>query len=62
MNIPTFKQNPTNPQQALVRLYEQPLYAQPAWLNNPGHTTMSPNNKATTITPGVITVLRGCLG
>ena len=56
-NIPIFSQNPTDPRKSLIRLYEQPIYAQPAWLNFPGFSNKNPD-----ALPGVITVLRGCLG
>lgn len=56
-NIPIFAKNPVDPRKSLIRLYEQPIYAQPAWLNSPGFSSKKPDN-----IPGVITVLRGCLG
>lgn len=56
-NIPIFAKNPVDPRRALIRLYEQPIYAQPAWLNFPGFSSKKPDNL-----PGVITVLRACLG
>jgi hypothetical protein len=57
MNIPIFTQSPLNKDQALIRLFEQPVYAQPAWLNYPGFSTTAPDS-----IPGVVTLLRGCLG
>jgi hypothetical protein len=56
-NIPIFAPNPNNPRKSFVRLYEQPIYAQPEWLNFPGFSNKAPDNM-----PGVVTVLRGCLG
>lgn len=56
-NIPIFAKNPVDPRRALIRLYEQPIYAQPPWLNSPGFSNKKPDN-----IPGVVTVLRGCLG
>lgn len=56
-NIPIFAKNPVDPRRSLIRLYEQPIYAQPSWLNSPGFSPRKPDS-----IPGVITVLRGCLG
>ena len=56
-NIPVFAKNHVDPRKSLIRLYEQPIYAQPPWLNFPGFSPKRPDN-----TPGVVTVLRGCLG
>ncbi len=49
MNIPITSSDPnkTSASGVLVRLYEQPIYAQPAWLNS---------------VTGIMTMLRGCLG
>lgn len=47
MNIPTGMKDPVNQANLLIRLYEQPIYAQPTWLNS---------------NEGIITMLRGCLG
>ncbi len=61
MNIPTFEPDPNNKNGTLIRLYEQPVIAQPAWLSVSGWPTAQ-----TTITPtpqsSVLTLLRGCLG
>ena len=63
MNIPTFQQDPTNSSAALVRLYEQPIIAQPAWLNLSGTSLSTPKSGIIpAANAGVITVLRGCLG
>lgn len=47
MNIPTTTTNPNNPANVFIRLYEQPLYSQPDWLNS---------------SAGILTMLKGCLG
>jgi hypothetical protein len=57
MNIPIFAPSPLDSRKSLIRLYEQPIYAQPPWLNFPGFSNREPDNM-----PGVITMLRGCLG
>ncbi len=59
MNIPTFEPDPNNSKSSLIRLYEQPIIAQPLWLSNSGwptSTTTTNNN------PSIVTMLRGCLG
>ena len=63
MNIPTFAKDPANKNSMLIRLFEQPVIAQPAWLNKSGTGAKTP--KAGVIpaeSAGVITLLRGCLG
>jgi hypothetical protein len=63
MNIPTFAKDPANKSSMLIRLFEQPIIAQPAWLNKSGTGAKTP--KAGVIpadSAGVITLLRGCLG
>lgn len=63
MNIPTFQQDPNNGGAALVRLYEQPIIAQPAWLNSSGTGPTTPKSGIIpAANAGVVTVLRGCLG
>jgi len=61
MNIPVFGKDPYGAM--TIRLYEQPIIAQPTWLNKSGTTAKATQ---TGITPhdqaGVITLLRGCLG
>ncbi|NBQ17509.1 hypothetical protein EBU24_04275, partial [bacterium] len=47
MNIPIASSDPNTANSSLIRLYEQPIYAQPAWLNS---------------VTGIMTMLRGCLG
>ncbi len=63
MNIPTFEQDPTNAQAALLRLYQQPIIAQPLWLNKSGTGAGVPTaGIIPASSAGVVTVLRGCLG
>lgn len=68
MNIPTFEPDPNNSKSSLIRLYEQPVIAQPAWLSVSGwpSVTSSGSSSSTTLstpnTPSILTVLRGCLG
>ncbi len=62
MNLPTFQQDPMNKNSALIRLYQQPIIAQPLWLNQSttAKSALSgivPQNKA-----GVTTIVRGCVG
>ena len=47
MNIPIASSDPNAANSSLIRLYEQPIYAQPTWLNS---------------VTGIMTMLRGCLG
>ena len=58
MNIPVFDSDPTNSGTVLIRLFEQEIIAQPEWLNHSGLNKDSSGK----IIPGVVTVLRGCMG
>ncbi len=58
MNIPTFDTDPMNPNTILIRLFEQQIIAQPDWLNYSG---LDKDNNGKII-PGVMTILRGCMG
>ncbi len=63
LNLPTFQADPNNPGSSLITLFEQPIIAQPNWLNKSG--TGSQSNWAGIIEKeqaGIITMLRGCLG
>jgi hypothetical protein len=63
MNIPLFAKDPTDKNSVLIRLFEQPIIAQPAWLNASGTGPKTPKaGVIPTDSAGVITVLRGCLG
>ncbi len=63
MNIPTFAKDPANKNSMLIRLFEQPIIAQPAWLNTSGTGTKTPvAGVIPADSAGVITLLRGCLG
>lgn len=63
MNIPTFSKDPNNQNSVIIRLYEQPVIAQPAWLNSSGATSTTPQaGIIPSSSAGVITLLRGCLG
>lgn len=63
MNIPTFESDPTNAQAALLRLYQQPIIAQPLWLNKSGTGSNIPlSGIIPAASAGAVTVLRGCLG
>lgn len=53
MNIPLFDRDVTDPNKLQIRLFEQKIIAQPEWLN---HSGFEKN------TPGVATLVRGCLG
>ena len=63
LNLPTFQQDPNNSGNSLISLFEQPIIAQPDWLNRSGTGDQNswsgviPKNSA-----GAITMLRGCLG
>ncbi len=58
MNIPIFDTDPMNPNTVLIRLFEQQIIAQPDWLNYSGLNKDSSGK----IIPGVMTILRGCMG
>ena len=58
MNIPVFDSDPLDKTKVLIRLFEQEVIDQPNWLNNSGLK----NDSDGKIIPGVITVLRGCMG
>lgn len=60
MNIPTFEPDPNNNKGTLIRLYEQPIISQPAWLSKSGWPTLTGNNVNSD--PSILTMLRGCLG
>ena len=63
MNIPTFAKDPANKGSMLIRLFEQPIIAQPAWLNKSGTGAKTPKNGVIPAeSAGSITLLRGCLG
>ncbi len=61
MNIPIFGKDPSGAM--TIRLYEQPIIAQPAWLNKSGAASGTPQAGAIpSDKAGVVTLLRGCLG
>lgn len=63
MNIPIFAKDPKNKNSILIRLFEQPVIAQPAWLNKSGTGPKTPQSGVIPQeSAGVVTVLRGCLG
>ena len=65
MNIPVFSPDPNDNGKALINLFEQQLYAQPEWLNHSGFSvppTTSLKNTPFVFKPGVMTMMRGCLG
>jgi hypothetical protein len=63
MNIPIFAKDPKNKNSVVIRLFEQPVIAQPAWLNKSGTGPKTPQSGVIPQdSAGVITVLRGCLG
>ena len=63
MNIPTFSKDPANKNAMLIRLFEQPIIAQPAWLNKSGTGPKTPKSGVIPAdSAGIITMLRGCLG
>ncbi len=63
MNIPVFSQDPAHKNSMLIRLFEQPIIAQPAWLNKSGTGQKTPKSGVIPAElAGSITLLRGCLG
>ncbi len=63
MNIPIFATDPAKKGSMLIRLFEQPIIAQPAWLNKSGTGAKTPKSGVIPAdSAGVITLLRGCLG
>lgn len=59
MNIPTFEPDPNNKNGTLIRLYEQPIIAQPSWLSVSGWPTATQKISSS---ESVLTIVRGCLG